>query len=126
MTKSNFKFIESVSSGFVDARVLARGSDVSSGEEVRERRVILPESHHASEDIGTAKDWAVLKGCAPDNNVATTASWNVSTADGELLCSETILAGFFVEHDIDGLEFIPCARGREVDLKDTGVGSDTE
>src|ERR1035438_7746173 len=88
--------------------------------------MILPERQHAAQQIWSSQYRTVQHGGATDHDVASAASRNMAAVKLEFLSGEPIVAGFFVEHCVDLLEFDPIARRRQVYFQDTGVGRDTE
>ena len=76
--------------------------------------MILPERHHAAQQIGAAKHGTVQNGGAADHDVAAASRGVVAAAVVELLGGQAIAAGLFVEDGIDLLQFIPIAcRGED-------------
>src|ERR1035441_4848822 len=88
--------------------------------------MILPERQHAAQQIWSSQYRTVQHGGATDHDVASATSRNMAAVKLEFLSSEPIVAGFFVEHCVDLLEFDPIVRRRQVYFQDAGVRSDTE
>ena len=55
----DLQFVDGVDAPFVDPRGLARRTDELAGEQVGHRRMVLPERHHAAQEIGAAQQRAV-------------------------------------------------------------------
>src|SRR5580704_13376336 len=104
MTKRNFELVQGVDARFVHARILARRTDIHPGERVRQRRMILPERHHAAQQIRSAQNGTVRDGCSTDHDVAASPGGNMAAVIREFFSRQPIVAGFLVEHRIDPLE----------------------
>ena len=61
-----------------------------------------------------------------DHDMAAAAGGDVAAIVGEFFSGQPIMARFFEEHCVDLFEFVPIARGRQVDFQDAGIGSDAE
>ena len=73
MAKGNLEFIQGIHARFVHARILACRPDIHSGKQIRQRRVVLPERHHAAQQIRPPQEGAVRHGRAADHDVAAAA-----------------------------------------------------
>ena len=58
----DFQFVQAVVPGFVHARGLARRPDELPGEQIRQRRMIVPIRHQAAEQVGPAQDRTIGRG----------------------------------------------------------------
>ena len=65
--------------------MLARRPDEQTTEQERERRMVLPISDQAAQQVGTAENWAVLRGGATDHNMIAAAGASVPSVDHEFL-----------------------------------------
>ena len=76
--------------------MLARWTDEQSREEVRERRMVVPVSDEALEQIRPPENGAVRRGRAADDDVIPAAGAGVAAIEHELFGPEPGLAGFIV------------------------------
>ena len=88
--------------------------------------MILPEGHHASQQMRAAQDRTVQDSRSTDYDVAAAASRNLAAAVFEFLGSQPIAAGFFVEHRVSGFELVPIVGRRQIHFQHAWVGSDAE
>src|SRR5271167_4682652 len=106
--------------------MLTRWADVPSGKQIRQRRVVLPERHHAAQQIRAAQYRAVHHRRSADYDMASAAGRDMAAVVVEFFRSQAITARFLGQHCVDLLEFVPIARGRKVYFQDSGIGSDAE
>ena len=124
--EGDLELVEALVAGLVDPGGLAGRADEAAGEEVRERRVVLPVGDDAAEQVGPAQQGAV-GGCrAAEGQVVAPAGAGVGAVEMERLGAEPGGAGLGVDArgDVDQLR---PRRGRlDVDLEDARVGGDQE
>ena len=110
----------------VDARRLARRADEPAREEIRQRRVVLPERDDAAQQIGAAQERAVGRRRPAEGQVVAAAGARVRAVEMERLGAEARRAGVGVHAGGDVDQLRP-RRGRvDVDLEDARVGGDRE
>ena len=68
--------------------MLAGRPDEKTGEEIRERGVVLPKSNQAAEQVGTPQKSAVLRGAAAENYVIAATRAGGPAVDQEFLGAE--------------------------------------
>src|SRR5262249_13849784 len=83
----------------VDARMLRRRADEEAGEEVRERRVVLPVAQQAGEEFGTTEERALERVRAADDDLVAAAGADGAAVDEELLGREPRGACLVVERE---------------------------
>ena len=92
-----FEFVQTVVACFVDARRLARRTDEHAGEQVRQRRMVLPIRDQAAQQIGPAQEWTIGRGRAAEHDVIAAAGAGVAAVEHELLGAEPRQPRFFVD-----------------------------
>ena len=95
--EGDFQFVQRVEARFVDARRLARRTDEQAREQIRERRMVLPEGDQALEQIGPAQERTVGRRRRADDDVIAAAGAGVPAVEQELLGAEAREARFFVQ-----------------------------
>src|ERR1700719_16967 len=80
--------VQAVVPPFIDPRRLACRTEKQTGEEVRQRRMIVPVRDQASKQIRTPKEWTVCRRRATQHEVIAAASPGVASVEHELLGSE--------------------------------------
>ena len=126
LTKGDLQLIQGIHARLVYARRLARRADIHAGKQIRQRRMVLPERHHAAQQIRTAQERAVQHGRSADHDMAAAAGSEMAAVIGEFFSGQPITARFLEEHCVDLFEFVPIARGRQVYFQNAGIGSDAE
>ena len=92
LAERELQLVEAVVARLVDARRLARRADEHAGEQVRERRMIVPVADEAAEQVGPPQDRAVARASAPPRT-----TWlpppvpRVAAVEHELLGAEPVL-----------------------------------
>ncbi len=127
LVEGDFEFVERVGAGFVDARVLAGGADEQAGEQIGQRRMILPEADQAAQQIGAAQERAVGGRGAADDDVIAAAGAGVAAVEHEFFGAEAA-SGAPVRRAsvVFSTSSSQDARGLDVDFDDAGVGRDFE
>ena len=88
--------------------------------------MVLPERHHAAQEIGAAQQRAVGGSGAAEGDVVAAAGAGVGAVEGELLGAEPGEPGFLVERFDDGAQRPPGRTRLDVDLDDAGVRGDDQ
>ena len=116
--EGDLELVEALVAGLVDARGLAGRADEPAGEQVRERRVVLPVGDDAAEQVGPAQKRAVGWRRAAEGQVVAAAGTGVSAVEMERLSPEP--GGPRVGVDAGGdVHQLRPRRGRmDVDLED--------
>ncbi len=114
LVECNFQLIDGIRACLIHARMLARRSDKHPGEQVGERRMVLPITNQASQQIGAAQECAVRRGGAADHNVIASSGARVLPIHHEFLSSQASLS----RQCVDGLgrphQFFPRRRGQRM------------
>ena len=76
----------------VDARRLARRADEHAGEQVAQRRMVVPVADHAGEQVGPAQERRVARRRAAEDEVVAAAGAGVAAVEHELLGRQARLA----------------------------------
>ena len=83
--------VEAVVPPFIDPRRLARRAEKQPGEEIRQRRVVVPVGDQASQQVGPPEERAVCRRRAAQHEVIAAAGPGVASVEHELLGSEARL-----------------------------------
>ncbi|MCY1508738.1 hypothetical protein D9M68_430580 [compost metagenome] len=114
--KRDFKLIELIVPGLVDARRLRRRADEEAGEQIGKRRVALPVQDDALQKIRTTQERAVIGiGAAHDHMVAA-AGTGVAPVDHELVGAKPAPPRLFVDRRGDVDAILPAGSRMDVDL----------
>ena len=111
LLERDLQFVASIAATFVDARRLARRADERAGEQVRQRRVIVPVSHQAPQQIGPTEERAVGRRRAAEDDVVAAAGAGVRAVEVELLGAQPRVAGVFVDAGGDRDQLVPISAG---------------
>ena len=84
----DLQLVEAVVAPLVDARRLARRAHEAAGEQVGERRVVLPERDEAAQQVRAAQERAVGGRPAAEGDVVAAAGARVEAVERELLGAE--------------------------------------
>ncbi len=126
LLERDLELVEPIVARFVDARRLARRTDERAGEQVRQRRMVLPVGDEALQQIRPAQERAV-RGCrAAQRDMIAAARAGVAPVEHEFLGTETRLSRLFVERLRRGDQFVPRGRRMDIDLDDGGVRRDVQ
>ena len=85
--------------------------------------MMLPEADEAREEIGSAQEGAVGRGCASNHDMVTASRSGMTAIEHELLRPKAALARFFIEGARALDEFSPTSRRVNVHLDHSGVRS---
>ena len=114
MTECHLQLIQGIHARLVYPRILARRADIHAGKQIRQRRMVLPERHHAAQQIRTAQKRAVRDRRPADHDMAAAAGGDMASVVGEFLGGQPVTARFLEEHRVDLFEFVPIAGRRQV------------
>ncbi len=126
LLERDFEFVQPLDAAFVDARRLAGGADEHAGEQIRQRRVVLPVGDQAGQHIGAAQEGAVGRRRTAEGDVVAAAGAGVAAVEHELLGGESRQPRLFVHQRRRVHQLLPVVRGVDVDLDDAGVGGDQQ
>ena len=126
LRERDLELVERLVASLVDARRLARRADEAPGEEVGQRRVVLPVRDQAAQQVGPAQEGAVGRRGATEREVAAAAGSRMGAVGRELLAREAGLTGVGGERRRALHELRPRPAGVDVDLDDAGVRRDRE
>src|ERR1039457_7230156 len=108
ITEGDFQLIQSIRACLVDTWILTGRSDVHAGNKIRQRRMILPERHHAAQQVGTAQQRTVKHSRSADYDMTASAGSNMATVIVEFFSSQSVLTRFLKKQCVDRFEFVPC------------------
>ncbi len=120
------EFVDVVVTRFVDARRLTRRSDEQAGEQIRERRVIVPVGDETAQQIRPPQERAVGRRVTAEYEVITAARADVAPVEHELFGRQPRLVRFVVQDARVPRQLVPAARRLDIDLDDAGVRRDLE
>ena len=126
LLQRDFHLEERFVTRLVEARRLARRADEQAGEQVRERRMVLPIGDDRRQQVGAAQERAVGRRDAAHDDVIAAAGAGVASVGQILVGAEPRLFRLFVDGGGDGDHFLPVRRRMDVDLDDAGVGRDLD
>ena len=110
LLERELELVQRVVPRFVDARRLARRADEEPGEEIRERRMMLPVRDQAAQQIGPAQERAVRRARGAEHHVIAAARARVPAVEHELLGHEPRMVRVVVEPLGDRAHLVPAAR----------------
>ena len=110
LAERDLELVEGVVAGLVDARRLAGRADEPAGEQVRQRRVVLPVGDQAAQQVGAAQQRAVGGVGAAERHVVAAAGAGVGAVELELLGAEPGQPGLGVERLDDRRAAPPTTR----------------
>ena len=109
---------------FIDTRRLAGRAEKLPGEQVRQRRVIVPVGDQAPQQVGTPQERAVCRRRAAQDDVIAAAGSGVASVEHELLGREAHLPRVFIERGGLFDELVPVAVRVDVDLDHARIRGD--
>ena len=109
---------------FIDPRRLTRRAEKLPGEQVRQRRVIVPVGDQAPQQVGTPEERAVCRRRAAQDDVIAAAGPGVASVEHELLGREAHLPRIFIERGGPVDELIPVAGRLHVHLDHSRIRGD--
>ncbi len=107
LLERDVEFVESIVARLVDARRLAGRADEDAGEQVRQRRMVLPVGDQALQQVGAAQQRAVGRRGPAEGHVVATAGAGVAAVEHELLGAEPRLPRLLVQRRRGGDQFTP-------------------
>ena len=105
--EGRFQFVEALVAGLVDPRGLARRPDEQAGEQIRQRRPVVPIGHQASQQVGAAEEGTVDRPRAAQHDVVAAAGAGVPAVEHEFLGPQPRAPGLVVERRRVADEFLP-------------------
>ena len=114
--------VDRVVARLVDARRLARRADEHAGEQVAQRRMVVPVADHAGEQVGPAQERRVGGRRAAEDEVVAAAGAGVAAVEHELLGRQARLARRAVEMRRLLDQLAPARCRIDVDLDHARVG----
>ena len=109
---------------FIETRRLTGGAEELPGEQVRQRRMVVPVGDQAPQQVRTPQERAVRRRRAAEDDVIAAAGSRVASVEHELLGRETELPGVFIERGRLLDQLVPVAVRVYVDLDHTGIRGD--
>ena len=122
----DFQFVQVVVARLVHARRLTGRPDEQAGEQVGQRRMILPVRHQAAHQVGAPQQRTVDRGVAANGDVVAAAGAGVPAVEHELLGAEAGVARVFVQRRGVVRELSPGSRRMDIDLDYAGIRSDEQ
>ncbi len=124
--EGDLELVERLVPALVDPRRLARRPDEAAGEDVGQRRVVLPVRDEAAEQVGAPQQRGVGGRGPAEGEVVATAGAGVGAVEVELLGRQARLPRVLVER-LGQLDELGPGRGRlDVDLDDARVRRDRQ
>ena len=96
LLEGDFQFVERVAPPFVHPRGLTGRPDKGAGEQVRQRRMVVPVGDQAAQQIGSAQEGTVRRRRAAQHHMVAAARARVLAVQVEFLGAQTRLTSFFV------------------------------
>src|SRR6476659_280280 len=97
LTEGNFHLVNAVIARLVDARRLACRPEKEAGEQVRQRRMIVPIGHETTQQVGAAQNRAVGRGRPAEDKVVAAERAGVLAVELKLLGAQPREARLFVK-----------------------------
>ena len=97
LAEGDLQFVERVVARLVDARRLAGRADEQAGEEIGQRRVVLPVADQAAQQVGPAQERAVGRRGAAEHDVVAAAGADMAAVEHEFFGAEPRLPRLLVE-----------------------------
>ncbi len=97
LPERDFQLVEAVVARLVHARRLAGRAEEHAGEQVRQRRMVVPVAEQAAQQVGPAQDGAVRRRRAAEDDVVAAAGAGVAAVEHEFFRAEPRLPGLLVE-----------------------------
>src|ERR1700733_1916076 len=88
--------------------------------------MVLPERHHAAQQIRTPQERAAQPSRSADHDMAAAAGCGMASVVVEFLSGQPILAHLLDKHRVDLYKFVPTARWRQIDFQNAGVRSNAK
>ena len=88
--------------------------------------MVLPERHHAAQEVRAPQEGAVQYRRSAEDYVVTAAGSDMAAVVGEFFSGQAVSARFLEEDCVDLFQFVPIARGRKVYFENAGIGSNAE
>jgi len=88
--------------------------------------MVLPERNHAAKQLRAPEYGTIRNSRSTDDDMASASGRVLVSVEVEFFGYQPVAAGFFVDQRQNLFELIPVFGGRQVDLKDAGVGRDAE
>ena len=88
--------------------MLAGGPNEQSGEEIRQRRMIVPVRQQASEKIGAAQQRTIGGRCASNHDMVASARPHVPSVEHKLFGAQTCLPSLVIKNLRDLNQFLPA------------------
>src|SRR5688572_26117464 len=107
LPKRDLQLAQGVVAGLIDARVLARGPDEESAEQVRQRRMVVPKCCETAQQIRTTEEWTIGRSRTAQHDVIAAAGAGVSAIEHELLGAQPRQPRLLIERSRDVDEFVP-------------------
>jgi hypothetical protein len=96
-TKRDFELMQHVLPRFIDSGRLTCRPDEQAGEQIGQRRTMLPVEHQTLEQIGPAQERAIGRLRATEDDVVAAAGAGVPAIDHELVGAEARKVRLFIE-----------------------------
>jgi len=122
LAKRDLELVELIVAGLVDARRLARRTDEEPGEQIRQRRMVVPIADEACEQIGAAQEWAVGRRRGAQHHVIAAACTRMASVEHELFGAQIRFVGGAVKERRVVDELAPRRGRMDVDFDDAGIG----
>ena len=126
LLERDLQLVQAIVARFVHARRLAGRSDEGPRKQVRQRRVVLPVRHQASQQVGPAQQRAVGGRRAAERDVVAASGSGMAAVEHEFFGAQSRLPRFLVERRHRGHQFAPRRCRLDVDFDHARIGRDVE
>lgn len=116
------KLVWRIMPGLVDAGRLGGRTDEEAGEEIGQRRVLLPEQNERFQEVGSAHEGAVIQSFGTGDDVIAAPRSGVAAVDQELVGAEPALPRLFIDRLRCSDALVPAVGGVNVDFDHAGIG----
>ncbi len=126
LREGDLQLVQRIVARFVHPRRLGRGADKQPGKQVGQRRVVMPVTDQAAQQIRAAQERRILGRGAAEYEVVATAGAGVAPVDHEFFRGQSGLSRLFVEKLGALYQLVPSGGRLHVDLDHTRVRRDPE
>jgi hypothetical protein len=96
LLESDLHFVHRIIATFIDARCLTGRSDKQTGKQIRQRRMIVPESNEAAQQIRTTQKRTVARRRSSQHQMISTTGARVTPVHLEFFSAQSAQASFFI------------------------------
>ena len=123
LLERDFHFVQSISAAFIDARSLTGRSDETARKQVRQRRMVVPITDQASQQIRPPQKRTVERRRRAQHHMVPPAGPGMPPVEIKLLRAQTAVEGLLVDSRRRFDQFVPRRRRMRVDFDDARIRS---